>query len=164
METTLYTKTKTKTAYVWFFVFLMALSLSLVKERSVWRIPSVSSFRTLVCRAGKALRLPRDMKVTLAFVGDRTMEKLNHRYRGKRRTTDVLSFCYTKDRNLLHGDLVIAIPQARRQARTIGHTLEDELQFLFVHGFLHLLGYDHERSHREEKMMVRLQERILGRV
>ena len=93
------------------------------------------------------------------------MRALNRRYRGIDRTTDVLSFSQRDGQfadfypNLL-GDIVISIPAAVRQARDQHHSLSREIERLLVHGLLHLMGYDHDRSRAEARSM-RLKERQL---
>src|SRR5581483_5875759 len=85
--------------------------------------------------------------VNVAVVSDARVRALNRRYRGVDRVTDVLSFpadSQTVPRFL--GDIVIARGVARRQAREAGHAERVELRVLALHGFLHLLGYDHERE------------------
>ena len=106
------------------------------------------------------------------FASDREMRRLNHRFRGKDRPTDVLSFPgggaaaagappagrHLEGRHL--GDVVIAVPTARRQALAAGHSAERELQLLLLHGVLHCLGYDHETDEGE---MERLERRLRRR-
>lgn len=89
------------------------------------------------------------------------MKKLNYRYRGKNKTTDVLAFPAFKNRFLgvscfgvtSLGDIIISAKTAQKNAKRFGNTFEEELKFLMIHGFLHLLGYDHEISRREELRM-----------
>ena len=101
----------------------------------------------------------------LLVVGDRTMARLNQRYRGVARSTDVLSFPMREgpfaslSPNLL-GDVVISAGMADQQAAAAGRSLRDELAALLIHGILHLLGYDHQTP-SEAKRMKRL-ERQLG--
>ena len=85
---------------------------------------------------------------SIAFVSDRRMTELNSLFRGKKSTTDVLSFPhepdeFDPDKNNL-GDLVISVEQAQRQAEENGLSLEGEIKQLILHGVLHLCGYDHE--------------------
>ena len=102
---------------------------------------------------------------TLRIVSDRNIRALNRRYRDRDRATDVLAFpADPVPAELLSGaesdylgDLVVSAETAARQARDAGVELGDEIRVLAVHGYLHLLGYDHERDRGE---MVRL-ERIL---
>lgn len=89
----------------------------------------------------------------VAFVSDRRMKELNHLFRGKDSTTDVLSFPhepdeFDPDKNNL-GDIVISVEQAQRQAEENGLTLEGEIKQLILHGVLHLCGYDHETDNGE---------------
>ena len=137
--------------------------LTVVKERSSWRVPGVRRFEKLIERARRYVAVPDASAIALIFVGSAAIRRLNAHYRGKQKATDVLSFAYTKTKTRLEGDIVICIPVAKRQANTIGNTPTEEVFFLFVHGFLHLLGYDHERSRAEEKRMFQLQDKILGR-
>jgi probable rRNA maturation factor len=99
-----------------------------------------------------------DAEVSVLLVGDKAMRTLNRRYRGKDRTTDVLSFPlregkFPRIQNRLLGDIVVSIPTAERQARAAGESLRAEIDRLLVHGFLHLLGYDHEQSGRGARRM-----------
>ena len=104
-------------------------------------------------------------EVGVVFVADKEMISLNTAYRGKRKTTDVLSFGNDGSwpgeggKGLL-GDVVISMPQIRRQAKKAGKPVRDELAMMLVHGTLHLLGYDHETV-KDEKVMFPLQKRIL---
>ena len=85
--------------------------------------------------------------VTVAFVSDRAMGALNRRWRGKRGTTDVLSFPAEQDEferagGVTLGDVVISVEQAARQALEHGMSFENEVEQLILHGVLHLCGYD----------------------
>lgn len=117
-----------------------------------------------------------EFEVSVSFVNDDEMKKLNLEYRGIDSTTDVLSFpmieFYEEDEEedeedaeyieeeLALGDIVISMEKALAQAEEYGHSFERELAFLLVHGMLHLLGYDHENE-QEEKAMFEKQEIIL---
>ncbi len=97
------------------------------------------------------------------------MRTLNRHYRGKDRTTDVLSFSLREGsfghiRPEMLGDIVISVPTAFRQAKMVGHGINAEIQRLLVHGLVHLLGYDHERSLREARRMKRMEQRLLHRL
>jgi probable rRNA maturation factor len=108
-------------------------------------------------------------ELSVLFVGDRAMRSLNRRYRGKDKSTDVLSFSLREGKfphiqpNIL-GDIVIAVPTAVRQAAETGHTLSREIEFLLIHGLLHLLGYDHERGEEEARKMKRRERQLLKRL
>lgn len=106
-----------------------------------------------------------ESEVSVELVGDRRMRHLNHRYRHKDRTTDVLAFAMRESESpcsVLLGDVVISVPTARRQASEAGRSLDEELTVLLIHGVLHLCGYDHERSDREAARMQRRERAILA--
>lgn len=112
-----------------------------------------------------------DFEVSVSFVNDKQIHELNLEHRNIDRPTDVLSFPLGEngvyDTNyetgaLLLGDIVISIETAYRQAQIYGHSLERELGFLTVHSMLHLLGYDHEESSLQERIMREKEESILG--
>jgi probable rRNA maturation factor len=95
-----------------------------------------------------------DPEVTLAFVGERAIRTLNRKFLKKDRPTDVLSFPLGEkgaDGKFYLGDIVIAVPVAFRQSRAKGHGLDRELRLLAIHGFLHLLGYDHSAGIEDEE-------------
>lgn len=96
--------------------------------------------------------------LTVAIVPDARVHALNRRFRRKNRPTDVLSFP-AEERGYL-GDVVIAAGVAVRQAEEAGHSLQTELRVLALHGFLHLLGYDHET---DDGRMARLERRLRSR-
>jgi probable rRNA maturation factor len=118
--------------------------------------------------AMKALRVaPADgASMTVAFVSDLAMCELNRRWRGKRGTTDVLSFPSAQDEfekaeGLTLGDVVISVEQAARQADEHGLEFEEEVAQLILHGLLHLCGYDHETDDGEmNRLELRLRRRL----
>jgi probable rRNA maturation factor len=103
---------------------------------------------------------------TVVFVSDRAMRGLNRRWRGKRGTTDVLSFPsgqeeFEKGEGLSLGDVVVSVEQAARQAAEHGLEFEGEVAQLILHGLLHLCGYDHERDGGEMNALeLRLRRRL----
>lgn len=102
-------------------------------------------------------------ELSLALVGNSEIRRLNAKYRKKDYATDVLSFAAAE--NLpgpmrLLGDVVISVDKARAQAKERGRTLKEELTTLLIHGIVHLLGYDHERSARDARIMGRLERKI----
>ena len=117
------------------------------------------------------LGLNCDAILSVTFVDNEFIHKLNKEYRNVDRPTDVISFAFLdgdEDRNKkLHGkgpvtlgDIYISVDKAKAQAEEYGHPLERELSFLFVHGLLHLLGYDH-MTKEDEAVMFKLQDEIL---
>lgn len=110
--------------------------------------------RRVLRAAARDLGVSGEMAVVLA--GDRTLRSLNARYRGKDKPTDVLSFPGPGgDAGL--GDVVISLDTAARNARALGRTLPQEVDVLVLHGFLHVLGYDHET---DDGTMERLERRL----
>lgn len=111
-------------------------------------------------------RQPAALSVSL--VSDREIRRLNRRYRGQDKSTDVLSFGYGSDlpatvrgqaaRQL--GEIVISLDTVRRQAKASGRRVGDELALLIVHGLLHLIGQDHDTPAKERRMFA-LQQDIL---
>ncbi len=104
--------------------------------------------------------------VSVAFVSDRVMVDLNRGWRGKRGTTDVLSFPaeqeeFEKLEGLSLGEVVISVDQAARQATEHGLEFDDEVAQLILHGLLHLSGYDHETDKGEmNRLELRLRRRL----
>jgi probable rRNA maturation factor len=102
--------------------------------------------------------------VHLSLVSQETIRALNRQYRKKNKVTDVLSFSRLEGPETPHpevGDVLICPARAREQAELWGNSFLEELSRLTVHGMLHLFGYDHERSAKDERLMFRLQDHIL---
>ena len=111
---------------------------------------------------GAAGAMKVDGSVSLVFAGDRTLHRLNRQYRGKDKPTDVLSFPGPHEQGNL-GDIVISVETAARNARALGRTLARELDVLALHGFLHVLGYDHETDDGTmDRLEARLRRRLLA--
>ncbi|NUM25728.1 MAG: rRNA maturation RNase YbeY [Candidatus Buchananbacteria bacterium] len=126
---------------------------------------TASVWRSYLKPIEAALKLKKPLEISIGIVGDAAIKKLNKIYRHKDKVTDVLSFGETNqlaggNKNYL-GEIIICYPQAVRQAKKAGHPLNRELQLLFTHGFLHLLGYDHEKD-SDAEVMEGLEEKILG--
>ncbi|MGH7261806.1 MAG: rRNA maturation RNase YbeY [Nitrospiraceae bacterium] len=146
----------------------MAVILSSRLRRRWLSLPGVHSLAENILKAAGASR----SDLSLLLVGDGAMRRLNRRYRRMDRTTDVLAFPMRHARprltshvsrftSSLLGDVVISLPQAARQARQAGHSLDREVAVLISHGLLHLMGYDHERSAREARRMSRREQTVL---
>lgn len=126
-----------------------------------------AAFQTLVRE--KICKPSAQFFVELTFIGDRAMIRLNKRHHHKNQPTDVISLSYFDKSSrggvshFFAGEIFISIPYARRQAKKIGQSLTEELQFLFIHGLLHVFGYDHKKPD-EEAHMKQCTYRILGRI
>lgn len=115
--------------------------------------------------------LTENSEVSVFLTDNQYIQELNHLYRGNNYPTDVLSFAmqekglgepdfdFPEDVNIL-GDIVISLEKAGEQCVAYSHSLERELGYLVVHGFLHLLGYDHEEEQAKIKMRE-MEERVL---
>ena len=134
-----------------------APALALAVQYAVARagLPSAASLKRWASAA-----LERDVAATLRFVGLAEGRTLNAVYRGKDYATNVLTFVYD-DAVPLAGDVVLCAPVLRREAREGGRTLRAHCAHLLVHGLLHLLGYDHERSIAEARRMQRKERTLL---
>ncbi len=116
----------------------------------------------------------KDAEVSVTFVSNQEIRNLNKTYRNKDAETDVLSFPLTsedgtEEKNsetgaILLGDVVISLEMAVKQAAMFGHSLEREVGFLTVHSMLHLLGYDHETSSLDERIMREKEEAVLEKL
>ena len=120
-------------------------------------------------------KFPYSTQISLSFIDNEEIHKLNLVHREKDKPTDVLSFPMWEREELfdgsaldgdsiLLGDIIISAEKAKEQAEEYGHSLERELAFLSVHSTLHLLGYDHERSEKEDRYMNHKQENVLNKI
>ncbi|PJE57799.1 MAG: rRNA maturation RNase YbeY [Candidatus Portnoybacteria bacterium CG10_big_fil_rev_8_21_14_0_10_38_18] len=100
-------------------------------------------FEKTVTKLAKLLKIKLP-EISLVFLNDKEMKNLNRKYRKRNRLTDVLSFDY--------GEILICLPQAKRQAKLLNHSLKDELVILLIHGILHLVGYNDETKKDYNKM------------
>ena len=102
-------------------------------------------------------------ELCLALVDNQEIQELNAKFRKKDYPTDVLSFPAPEEMPpgvLLLGDVVISVERAKEQAEERGRTLDEEMVTLLIHGVVHLLGYDHERSAKDARIMGRLEKKI----
>ncbi|MBT2288115.1 rRNA maturation RNase YbeY [Paenibacillus albidus] len=161
----------------------MSLAISWNNEQEEYEIGDslITLLEKILQKAGEAEGL-HEGEVALTFVDNERIHELNREYRGIDRPTDVLSFAMNEtgedepeiiyeleegeelaDLPDMLGDIIISVTRAQEQALEYGHSLERELGFLFVHGFLHLLGYDHQDEAAEAEMMSK-QESVLAQV
>jgi probable rRNA maturation factor len=118
-----------------------------------------AALETFVKQAQKAVGLRGDISVLLA--DDEELEHLNTAFRGKNKPTDVLSFPADEFAKAHAGDIAISLETAARQAAKFGHSLQNEVKILLLHGLLHLNGMDHETDEgemaaREAKLRTKL--------
>jgi probable rRNA maturation factor len=144
--------------------------------------PSLIELLDRILQEAAVMEGIQEGEVALTFVDNEQIHELNREYREIDRPTDVLSFALNEsveeeldilyeiedeqeldEMNDLLGDIIISTERAKEQADEYGHSLEREIGFLFVHGFLHLLGYDHQDEPSEQIMMDK-QEAVLEKV
>jgi probable rRNA maturation factor len=136
-----------------------------LSETELIQIENILSF------ASKKQKVEEGSEISITFVTNESIQEINRDYRQKDYPTDVISFAMEElgegevevvgaDIPRILGDIIISIPKAKEQAEEYGHSFMRELSFLAVHGFLHLLGYDHE-TEEDEKEMFSLQREIL---
>lgn len=101
--------------------------------------------------------LSQKKELTIVFLSRSEMQKLNKQFRNKERPTDILSFA-SHDQDSL-GELLLCTDVLIAQAKRHGHSFTDEITYMLIHGLLHLLGYDHEISKKEETLMFQLQDK-----
>ncbi len=113
---------------------------------------------------------PERCAVSVAFAMKDEIQKMNKRYRGIDKVTDVLSFPQFSDLNdvpeegeILLGDVMLCVEVAMEQAREYGHSQERELLYLFTHSILHLLGYDH-MTEEEKEIMRNREEAVMNAI
>src|SRR5262245_41263832 len=132
-----------------------------IVARSVRRRVARTSLAAFAARLHRAGPRHAADALTIVLAGDAAVRRLNRQFRGKDRTTDVLSFPaggdVLPDGSRPLGDIVISVPQAARQAVRAGHSLDREIRRLVLHGYLHLLGYDHEV---DDGRMTRLEAKL----
>jgi rRNA maturation RNase YbeY len=125
--------------------------------RKIDRGRAAALSRAVLDRIGRA-----EAVLTVTFIRDRAMRRLNRDYRGIDGPTDVLSFAYHEEEEAPEcdetnhiGDVVISVETAGRYARELGLSFDREIEFLVIHGALHLAGYDHETDDGEMNRVER---------
>lgn len=153
--------------------FHSTLKLSVADQKSLHKTLSIAAEVFAKLLTDDVIKLKKSQKpsyeVSLLLCGDSRIQKLNRDHRGKDKVTDVLSFPAHENLRTnvptiphLHlGDLAISFPQTKRQAKQFSIGTWDEFIHLFFHGLLHLMGYDHELSAKEEKLMQRWESQAL---
>jgi probable rRNA maturation factor len=151
----------------------MILNIDFIDETNEVTKEQINMIEQLLNYAAEIEHVPNGAEVSISFVDNERIRIINRDYRGKDQPTDVISFALEEkgegeieivgaDIPPLLGDIIISIPKAKEQAKEYGHSFMRELGFLAVHGFLHLLGYDH-KTEEEEKVMFSKQKDILER-
>ena len=142
----------------------MNLTIDFIDETETLKQDQLDMLKKLLSHAAKEEGLEAGSEVSIMFVSNERITEINRDYRGKDQPTDVISFALDDeeegddpilfDEQIPHllGEIVISVPKIEEQAADYGHSFERELGFLCVHGFLHLLGYDHMTDEDEKEM------------
>jgi probable rRNA maturation factor len=145
------------------------LMIDLVDETNQLSDEQMEDIEKLLNFAAEKENVEDNSEVSVTFVSNERIHEINREYRDKDAPTDVISFAMEElgegeieligeELPRVLGDIIISIPKAEEQAKEYGHSFIRELGFLSVHGFLHLLGYDHMEKEEEEKMFSRQKE------
>lgn len=148
------------------------LNIDLIDETNELSNEQMEEIEKLLNFAAQNQSVEDQSEVSVTFVSNERIHEINREYRFKDAPTDVISFAMEElgegemelagvDMPRVLGDIIISIPRAKEQAEEYGHSFIRELGFLTVHGFLHLLGYDH-MTDADEKQMFTLQKEILN--
>lgn len=130
--------------------------IEIINQQRRLRIDT-NPFKNLLKRLIAHYKL-QDSEITLAFVNNKAIKELNAKFLKKNTPTDVLSFPIGEkgsDGKFYLGDIIISVPKANKQSKEKKHALERELELLTVHGFLHLLGFEHFEGIEEEEGKIR---------
>lgn len=149
----------------------MKLEIDFIDEINALKQEELVQIEELLNFAGANEGVQPGSELSVTFVSNERIQEINREYRDKDQATDVISFAMEElgegeleivgaEIPRILGDIIISIPKAREQADEYNHSFMRELGFLAVHGFLHLLGYDHITAD-EEKVMVEKQKEIL---
>ncbi|MDR7000425.1 rRNA maturation RNase YbeY [Neobacillus niacini] len=149
----------------------MNLVIDFLDETNELSDEQIKEVENLLNFAAEKEKIEDGSEVSVTFVSNDRIQEINREYRHKDSPTDVISFALEElgegeielagmEMPRILGDIIISIPKAKEQAEEYGHSFLRELGFLSVHGFLHLLGYDH-MTQEDEKEMFTLQKGIL---
>jgi probable rRNA maturation factor len=149
----------------------MTLAIDMVDETNTLAVDEMEQIENILNFASRKQEVEPESELSITFVSNERIQEINRDYRHKDTPTDVISFAMEElgegevevigfDQPRVLGDIIISIPRAKEQAEEYGHSFLRELGFLAVHGFLHLLGYDHE-TEEQEKVMFSLQRELL---
>lgn len=149
----------------------MTLNIDFINETAEDLEDIITKIRNVLNFAANKKDIEQYSELSITFVNNERIREINKEYRNKDKATDVISFAMEDlgegeivpvgvDMPRVLGDIIISVDKAKEQSEDYGHSYLREVVFLAVHGFLHLLGYDHE-TEEEEKEMFSLQREIL---
>lgn len=151
----------------------MTLQIDLIDENNKLSDSDKELLENLLNYAAKEENVEDGTELSIVIVSNEEIQKINKEYRGKDYATDVISFAMEElgedeleiigaEMPRMLGDIIISLEKAEEQAKEYGHSFSRELGFLTIHGFLHLLGYDHIEEEDEKKMFKRQNELLEG--
>ncbi|MFQ8705765.1 MAG: rRNA maturation RNase YbeY [Thomasclavelia sp.] len=145
----------------------MEIDFALINEVENFKEDYQQDYLAIIKETTKQLNIDESLELSCILVDDQKIHDINKEYRKIDRSTDVISFAledseqyYAEGMPRSLGDIFISIDHAKMQAEEYGHSLKREMCFLFTHGLLHLLGYDHIEKDDEQKMLT-IQKSIL---
>jgi probable rRNA maturation factor len=144
----------------------MILSIDFIDETEQLSERDTELIQGILNFAAKKEEVEENSEVSVTFVSNERIREINREYRHKDQPTDVISFALEElgedeieivggDIPRMLGDIIISVERAKEQAEEYNHSFSRELGFLSLHGFLHLLGYDHIEEEDEKKMFQR---------
>jgi probable rRNA maturation factor len=144
----------------------MTLIIDFTDETDTLENGSKKLVQNILNFAAEKENVEEDSEVSVTIVTDKRIQEINREYRDKDMPTDVISFALEElgeeeieivggDMPRVLGDIIISVDRTKQQAEEYGHSFSRELGFLALHGFLHLLGYDHMEAEEEKKMFGR---------
>ncbi|WP_147640720.1 rRNA maturation RNase YbeY [Mammaliicoccus lentus] len=144
------------------------LTMDFIDDHNIINQDTKEQIESLLKFAAKKEKIEEEAELSISFVDESEIQAINRDYRDKDKVTDVISFSLEEDEPEIEGldmprilgDIIICLEVAKEQAESYNHSLSRELGFLALHGFLHLLGYDH-MTESEEKEMFSRQDEIL---
>lgn len=150
----------------------MILTMDLIDETNEVTENGQQLVESILQFAAKKENIEEGTELSVTFVDNKRIQEINKEYRNKDSATDVISFALEEmgeeeveiigaEMPRMLGDIIISIERTKEQAEEYGHSFDRELGFLALHGFLHLLGYDH-MTEEDEKVMFSRQKEILG--
>jgi len=151
----------------------VTLQIDLIDETKKLSDSDIELIENLLNYAADKEHIEDGTEISVMIVSNDEIQKINKAYRSKDYATDVISFAMEElgvdeleirgaDMPRMLGDIIISIDKAQEQAQEYGHSYMRELGFLTIHGFLHLLGYDHIEEEDEKKMFKRQNELLEG--
>lgn len=145
------------------------MMIDFIDEHNYVEEQQINEIERLLQFAADKEGIDSEAELSITFVNNEEIQEINRIYRGKDQPTDVISFAMEEmgegeiaikgdDLPIILGDIIISIPRTIEQANEFNHSFMRELGFLSVHGFLHLLGYDHIEKEDEEIMFAKQKE------